>query len=245
MVKITDVLPRRSDLSTFLVHLTRDTETHTAKDALKSILATAQIRARSPFGHAVSTLVKRGKSTDGQRAVCFTETPLEYTYLLLNEIEGRNCQSGPYGIALTKKMGRDKGVNPVWYVDISPTGRDWLSKSINALVDAAIESGAFDGSDIARLTPFIEQMGSGLRAAGDKGYTKEFWWEREWRYAGDFQLPYRILVLCPEPEFEEIRASIPQEPVYYLEPAFLDPRWGLEQIIARLAGFTAREVELL
>jgi hypothetical protein len=238
-VKIQEVLPRRSDLSTFLVHLTRDRGAQTAKKALKGILKDGWIRARTAYGHAVDPLTKLKHSTDSQKVVCFTETPLEYTYLLLEKIEKRKCQFGPYGIALTKRLGRDNGVNPVWYVDISPTGHDWLSNRINALVRAAVASKAFDASDISRLTPFIEQMGSGL------SYTKEFWWEREWRHHGDFRLPHRLMVLSPEEDFDEIQAAIPKKPKWFEEPSFVDPRWGLEQIIARLAGFSAPEIDLL
>jgi hypothetical protein len=244
-VKITEILPRRSDLSTFLVHLTRDFQGQTAKQALLGILTSGKIEARSPFGHALSALRERGISTDGQRAVCFTETPLEYTYLLLQEIEGRSCNFGPYGVALTKRTGREAGINPVWYVDISPAGRDWLSKSINVLVDEAIKGGEFDSTPVSKLAPFIEQMGSGTGKDG-KPYRKEFWWEREWRYQGNLSLYPRILVLCPEEEFDEVRAALQKEPRWFVDPVpFVDPRWGLEQIIARLAGFMRIEVDLL
>lgn len=50
------LLARRTDLSTFLVHLTRDGPGETAKQRLISILTSHTIEARSPFGHAVSKL---------------------------------------------------------------------------------------------------------------------------------------------------------------------------------------------
>jgi hypothetical protein len=39
---------------------------------------------------------------------------------MLGQIEGRSVQLEPYGIAITKKLGRKGGVNPVWYLDMTP-----------------------------------------------------------------------------------------------------------------------------
>jgi hypothetical protein len=158
---------------------------------------------------------------------------LEYVHLLLADIAGRQHQFKPYGIATTKKLARSSGINPVWYVDISPS-HDWLSKSINRLSNRAIEEGPFDQSDIARLAPFLEQMGTNEGSPSAGPYRKEFWWEREWRHVGNYPLPSRIIVLCPESEMGEFK-KIPEESC--VEAGLIDPRWGLEQIIARLAGF--------
>lgn len=90
-------------------------------------------------------------------------------------IDGRAVQLQPYGIALPKKMGRSMGVNPVWYLDMSPGPHEWLTNPFNALIESAIDAGKFDESDIAKLAPFVEQMGTN-RA---RTFRKEFWWERE------------------------------------------------------------------
>ena len=84
--------------------------------------------------------------------------------MLVAEIENRQFSFAPYGIAITKRVGRERGVNPIWYID--------------------------------------DHMGTGKSSTGEK-YRKEFWWEREWRMAGDFLLPDTIICLCPEPEIEE------------------------------------------
>lgn len=256
MATIQEVLARRGDLSTFLVHLTRSRQEITALDALKAILNDFEIKAQTPMGHACSTLeshylsrkvrAKRDGTPEkkealkeaehwlaSQRCVCFTETPLEHVALLAQEIEGRNCSFEPYGVAITKAQARRAGANPVWYVDITP-GKDWLSKDINALVSEAIKGGNFASHPMARLAPFIEQMGSGPSGSGPGGYRKEFWWEREWRYCGDFSLPSRLLVLCPEAEWRELGkldAGV----------KLLDPTWGLDRMIASLAGFRAKD----
>lgn len=239
-MRIEEVIARRTDLSTFLVHLARDKDDLDARQRLKSILTDWQLKAGDPRGHAISALEEAGLPTESQKCVCFTETPLEHVALLTGDIEGRACQFGPYGVAITKRQGRKNGVNPVWYVDISP-GHDWLSNEVNELVGAAVASGEFDGKPIAKLTPFIEQMGSGQRQADGESYRKEFWWEREWRKVGDLSLPNPSIVLCPEDAMEEIRRHVESQE-FILKVRYVDPSWSLEQIIARLARFNDDDV---
>ena len=160
---IQKLLARRSDLGTFLVHLTREYPDGTpAKENLKSILDGTVLEARNPYGAAKSRLSQLKAETpvnlDTQKVVCFTETPLEHVHLLTDEIEGRRFKFGPYGVAITKRAARIRDVNPVWYLDITP-GHDWLTRPLESIIDAEIRAGAFSASDIAKLTPFIEQMG--------------------------------------------------------------------------------------
>jgi len=239
-VEIRDIVARRTDLGTFLVHLTRGDALDAARTNLEAILASQRLDARTPFGAAVGRLNAVSLPTDSQRCVCFTETPLEHTHLLLAEIAGRVISLAPYGIAITKKVGRSIGVNPVWYLDITP-GHDWLTQPVNTLIDTAIAAGQFTGSAIEKIAPFIEQMGT---HRGEGGYRKEFWWEREWRMRGDFRLPGRIIVLCPEEEIPRF-AGIVDAARNGPQASFLDPRWGLELIIARLAKFSAEQTDLL
>jgi len=244
-MQITEVLARRTDLSTFLVHLSRAAPGASAKDNLISILQSGRIQARSPYGMAARRLQNVGIDAASQKSVCFTETPLKHVNLLSEEIENRAFRFEPYGIGITRKQGRMRGVNPVWYLDITP-GHDWLTQPINRLIDQAIESGAFDDQDIARVAPFIEQMGSGPGNAeqGLQPYRKEFWWEREWRHVGDFHLPGTFIVLCPSAEIPQLQAVI--DALGPLEApnrvSYLDPTWSLEMIIGKLAGFGGGEL---
>ena len=239
---IREILYRRSDLSTFIVHLTRNENGQSAKDRLKSIINDWTIEAKSPMGSAVDKLSKQNGDADSQRCVCFTETPLEYLYLMIGEIKGRKCQLSSYGIAMTKMLARKKGINPVWYTDITP-GHDWLMKEIEQLIKKAIESGYFEDSPIAKIAPFIEQMGT--KRTGDRiDYRKEFWWEREWRHVGDFELPDHLIILCPDEnnnhnEFEGLAKDSGHS------AKCIDPDWGLEKIIARLAGFKNGQIDIL
>jgi len=233
---ITDLLARRSDLSTFIVHLTRDTQDgRSAKENLKRILRKQVIEARSPFGPARSVSKKRDR--DSQKCVSFSETPLEHIDCLTYEIRKRGVQLSPFGLAFTRMTARKKGANPVWYIDITP-GHDWLMNPVNEIIRIRQENGSFRDSQFAKLCPFIEQMGSGRRADG-LGYRKEFWWEREWRYHGDFSFLYSDIAfgLAPQDTVKELEKLVSKWTKRRIR--FLDPQWSLERMIAHLAGCTA------
>lgn len=231
---IADLLARRNDLSTFIVHLTRDTQDgRSAKANLKRILRKHVIEARSPFGPAAGSVSKR-RDRDSQKCVSFSETPLEHINCLTCEIPKRRIRLSSFGLAFTKMTARKKGANPVWYIDITP-GHDWLMKPINDLIRAQVKQGGFRDSQLARICPFIEQMGSGAKADG-WGYQKEFWWEREWRHHGDFSFFYSDIAfgLAPEDSVEEFEDSVKKFTRRRIR--FLDPCWSLEKMIAHLAG---------
>lgn len=251
--QIEDLLHRRTDLSTFLVHLTRDSAGTSARERLLQILGGQCLRAGGPFGMGKSLASRRPEIAHTQQVVCFTETPLEHVWMQCREIENRQLQFQPYGLAVTRTWGRINGVNPVWYVDITPTGREWLTSPINMLV-AVAEAGRqvvhrsgdwstpeLEHSPILELLPFFEQMGK-------PGETrKEFWWEREWRKVGDLEIEAWsdiVAVFVPEEDQTAFRTALaaalearePPPPTGWEELSFIDPRWGLERIIAKLAG---------
>jgi hypothetical protein len=129
-------------------------------------------------------------------------------------------------------------------VDITP-GHDWISKHIDALVKQTFQNGSVNNEHLEALFPFIEQMGSGNKTSGGR-YRKEFWWEREWRHVGDLNFFSRkIIGLCPEEEIPEFQKFVEENEICDGRTRFIDPRWGLEQIIARLAGFKAENVDTL
>jgi hypothetical protein len=189
---------------------------------------------------------------DTQRTVCFTETPLEHAWMMCRPIAGRRFRFNGYGLAFTKAFARSRGVNPVWYLDISRGGRrgEWLTKPVDRLVNAAEasapnkETGATDGSalasaDILLLTPFIEQMGP--TADG----RKEFWWEREWRHVGDFSFePEHIVVaFAPEDQQASLRGRLKEATDdWYDDLTFIDVNWGLERIVGALANVDAGDL---
>lgn len=242
MAEIRTILHRRTDLSTFVVHLTRRRgAAYSAQDALVSIAASGQLEARTALGWAKSQDDSSDSAKQSQRVVCFSETPLEHINLMIGPIDGRAIAMEPYGIALPKLKARKLGINPIWYVDMTTGAGDshrWdLADALDQLRDQMIEAAAADNRSFhdtapAKLFPFIEQMGTWPSAQ------KEFWWEREWRHAGHLALPTTsVMWLCPEDEIDVIQARAGRE----LKP-WIDPRWGLEEIVAHLAGFPATDV---
>ena len=179
------------------------------------------------------------------RVVCFSETPLEHVWMMCEEIEGRSNGFSPYGVAFTKAWARTRGINPVWYLDITP-GHDWLTGPITEMVYLAETGHAMAWSaetqkygpvvaaesPIARITPFIEQMGK----PGDR--LKEWWWEREWRKVGNLSFsPIEVVgVLAPEQDHENLKSAVHRSDLL----KFIDPRWGLERMIASLADVPAQ-----
>ena len=235
---IRDILARRNDLSTFVVHLTKDGNGKSARDNLVDIVHAGKIEARNAHGHGIYNYSNRPRFPLGAyKAVCFTETPLEYIYLFTEEIiEDRSQQFENYGIAITKAIARKTGLNPIMYVDMTP-GHDWeIAHALNAIIEEALTSDIPADHPIFKIAPFIEQMGTW------KSGKKEFWWEREWRKVDYYKLPDTYIVICPQDEQSHILQNIPEEKRTKLR--FIDATWGLEEIIARLAGFVDEDIHL-
>lgn len=234
MARIQEILHRRTDLSTFLVHLTRSHDGMTAKERLQAIVDDHELLARSPMGWARQQDDPKDQTAQSQRVVCFSEAPLEQVWTFARPIDGRKIQLEPYGVALPKYMARTLGVNPVWYVDMTP-GHGWLiAPALDKLRGQAVATGDFHHQPAARVLPFAEPMGAW------RSCKREFWWEREWRHVGTLHFPSTgSLFLCPEDEIEEFVPRKDRErPSEWSrrKRRFIDPRWGLERIIAHLAG---------
>jgi Putative abortive phage resistance protein AbiGi, antitoxin len=237
---IRQLLNRRSDLSTFLVHLTRRYKKYDPRENLESIIESGVIEARSDFGHLKRRIERGEVSDEDQQAVCFTETPLEFAYVMVEKIEGRLFRFSPYGIAITKRIARCRGVNPLWYVDMTQ-GHDWLTQELDELAELYLRDPE-RMSALKRIFPFVEHMDSGERLKDGGPYRKEFWWEREWRHVGNFKLPKTLILLCPEDEIDDFRKIMERK---RFKGQCIDPCWSLEKIIARLAGFDSDEIEAI
>jgi hypothetical protein len=229
-VNIREVLSRRTDLSTFVVHLTRDRDAEwDAKRALLRIAELCLIRAITPMGWAANQELDE-RATQSQRVVCFSETPLEHVGTLVADIAGRQVRLQPWGVVLTKMTARANGVNPVWYVDQTP-GRDWeIAHALDELRDDALRAG-FADHPAAMIMPFFEPMGTWPTTGGQR----EFWWEREWRKRGDFSFrPEQVVSwIVPEADHDPFAEYMAEE--WPHSPArCIDSTWSLEEIIAHL-----------
>jgi hypothetical protein len=231
---IRDVLLQRSDLSSFLAHFTRLTEDgKSARSNLKRILRKQTIEARNPFGPAKSL---RGKDRESQRCVSFSEVPLQHIDCLTFEIPRRQIRLSPFGLVFPKMRARAKGANPVWYIDITP-GHDFLTNSVSKMIDAARKQSRFRESPLAKICPFMEQMGTGTRTVDGRNYQKEFWWEREWRHVGDFHFRESDIAFgfVPEADIEEFEELMHRPRRRSVR--FIDPTWSTERMIAHLARY--------
>jgi hypothetical protein len=119
---------------------------------------------------------------------------------------------------------RKLGVNPVWYIDITP-GHDWLMNPMNKLIER----------ELKRRKKFRNSPLAQIAGRSGYGYRKEFWWEREWRHRGDFNFSLEdvALGLAPEGRIETLEGF--SERLGRKIP-FVDPRWSLEKMIAHLSG---------
>jgi len=254
MARIEDLLQRRTDLSTFLVHLTRTGDDGLSALAnLQSIIRTGTIKARKPFGPACKLQPHLAGSSATQMTVCMSETPLEHVWMMLEPIDGRAVHFEPYGVAITKTTGRKAGFNPVWYSDITRRGVSWPSTAVNQMIKEALEratgpDGKVDRYTLQRepvfqLTPYFEQMGPTTQGR------KEFWWEREWRKVDDYRLsfPTKVVALfAPEAEHAVLHDFLAElderQRSRWVERPILDPRWGLERMVVALARIETAQI---
>jgi hypothetical protein len=209
----------RSDLSSFLVHFTRDYEGASADANLKSILDSTTIQARNPYGFAQTVARRDPRIRVSQSVVCFSEAPLSELRELVKPMPGRGAALSPYGVVLSKDVARRKGANPVWYYEIGGT----IQVALQNLFGPAM-SGEFDHPALA-IFPYVEGMGR-----LPTGRQKEFSWEREWRVVGDFSFAMNEIefIVAPVAAHLALRRS-------FGRPC-IDAGWGLDRILVAASG---------
>jgi hypothetical protein len=214
--------------------------------------------------HARDTREENPALYQSQLVVCLTETPLEHVWMMCADIADRQHPLAPFGLAFSKPWARAVGANPVWYIDVLRTGHrgaDWLTSALSNIAKQTVRDGGeryadpfkltdgvepeeselpLERSPIAAVAPFIETMGP----VGPVGqvHRREFWWEREWRYQGNLEFSWSdvVAVFAPRHLHAILQAELREAEAKRAEaeepPAILDPRWGLERMIAALAG---------
>jgi len=199
---------KRTDLSTFLVHLTRDYNGIKAYKNLDNILTNRKIEARNAYG-----LFQY--DTNAKKVVCFTEAPLDQIKTFIEEkIPGRKIELSSYGLVFTQRAVIEKGGNPTFYIN---TCKDTTYKDAIKSISRRLTNDA----DFLKLKPFFNEFGKKI----------DFYWEREWRVPGDFTFDYKDVVvgLCPEEAIERYEGN-------FNKVKFIDPCWALEEIIIKLVG---------
>lgn len=235
---IKDLLHRRSDMSTFVIHFTRGTEL-LCEAQIISMLKSLKLIAKKPYGMAkrLGTLTESTSVT--QQTVCFTDMPIEHSWMMVRSIAGRDWHFQPYGLVFSKEYARSKGCHPVWYVDSAgptPSLADAVLQLIRTYHEAYEKDSAaypLESLDILRLAPFMEA----------RGLQVDFMWEREWRHRGDFEFesPGNVVaVLAPEDKHVDMRGKILALGTEWVarDVPILDPSWGTDKIIHTLSKGT-------
>ena len=233
MRNIQDVLHFRSDISPFLVHLTRTIRNvRTAKEALEQIIEHKRLESGDePISAAqYGTWTSRMNQEDIKRffsAICFTETPLNEIHCLL-EITNRQVNLSPYGLVFIKDKLRAKGVNPVLYINNETEDKDDIFRALCTLMES-------DPVSAEKLLPLFSVFGNGILAPWARNPRRnnvDFLWEREWRYPScygplTFNSEDIFIGICPHEEINHFEERFP-------EIKFIDPRRNIKWYASKL-----------
>jgi hypothetical protein len=213
---------RRSDLSFFLVHLTKG-EGISPKGNLIDIL-TEEPDGKCRLHGSPQGLFTKVDDVDQNllKAVSFTEAPLDQIKHFAHPIKGDPTRKySQYGIVFSQEFIRNKGGNPCFYVNT------YRGKQLKKAVLDLVHVPNFRLRDCAKLLPFFNIFGpSGL------GYPADFYWEREWRVPGslEFTLKDVFVGLCADEDVEEFMNRFQEVP-------FISPDWSYDRILSPLKSY--------
>ena len=207
-------LNRMGNVSTFMVHLTRNTEdARSAKENLIDILCTRVIQPRNSKGLFYAT----EGVTDAARTVCFAEAQFNAIKHLVGKHTGRGVELSPYGLVFSKDLLIQKGANPVFYVN-TYSNQDRKQAILEAMKQLDIHKQK-------EIAPFVEIFGW-----NGSGGIYDFHREHEWRYSGDFEFEWKDIIfgLCDDEHIEEM------ELLFEKEIKFISPQMNLEEVFGRM-----------
>lgn len=202
-----DFLRKRSDLSSFLVHLFSDYLINDAPQRLKNSLNNKKIQAVAPWGYFLH-------DNNCPKSICFTEAPLNQ----LKHIKDLSKKLTEYGLVFSKDCILNAKGNPTFYVSNYQNNND----IINSLkeIKKYCESNQIYSNYFQKIKPFIDSFDD----------NHNFCWEREWRIVEDFSFEYTDIVvgLCPEKDKQMIK--------YFKEKNIkhVDVNWSLDEMIFAL-----------
>jgi hypothetical protein len=221
-----EFLRRKRDFSPLLVHLTKDVESKglSAKDVLIKMLTEKKLLASNHYCLFDSDLKKPKNSSIREKfkVVCFTETPIDLIDVLLTDLEGRYFfKPKPFGLVFTKEFIKQYGGNPVFYVAGSLFNSLWR---------------AYEG---AKGNNFDKEDNKFLALVNRCDDQIDFHWEREWRVVGNlkFELNDIFCALCPEDSMSDFEEN-------FNELTFIDPEWGIYEILEKLVKKVPQTEEL-
>jgi hypothetical protein len=249
LVAVARLKPDWKDMSEYLVHFTEE------QPSLPPLPDDAHPRAklfhnvrrhRTPYNNWTSFLwdghLKPSERRFGvaknevrlaasQRAVCFSEVPLQFVRRIAERRENR------YGIGFTKEFARKQGTAPVWYLDKDQA----LAEAFNAVYEAHMRN--YDPDDpFWKLTAHVDRPGTYPTRYGLRDY--RFEWEREWRVAGPDGFRFApgdvALLFLPAEEHDVARQWFADHEADNTGPAYfcpyIDPFWDDATIHNALAN---------
>jgi hypothetical protein len=226
---IDDILHFRSDISPFIVHLTKG---ENAKDILKNILRENELKQSgnqvSDLRFAVRTIgMDEGDLKKFFGAICFTETPLNEIHCLF-DIRYRQTNLQPYGLVFLKENLSKKGVSPVFYINNELGDKGNVLRALCGLRGDHPD-------EAAEILPLVAIYGNKITPPGadEVEGSIDFRWEREWRFPfvrGPLTLSADdvFIGLCPDNDIDEFEREFPGY-------EFVDPlrnmKWNATKLI--------------
>ena len=214
----------RSDLSRFVIHLTRDDTDDSengasAADNFSAIVSDRRIRAYRPHCLHAKRIPERYKRRFS--VCCFTEVPLSELHLLTRPIPGRHIQLSEYGLVFSREFLVSEKAQLALYIN-SYGGNLWLREAADKVFDIA-EGCDFRRGKLWRLLPYLNAM--------HEQY--DFTWEREWRVCGDLKFTPKdiVCVILPENNEEERKREFLKRGIPVISPG-----WSTERIVSELSG---------
>jgi hypothetical protein len=215
------VVWKRSDLSFFLVHLTKD------RDSLLSIL-------NKQDGYCSINGARNGFFKDfadvpseDVTGVSLTEAPLDQIKHFAHSMDGDVVRKySKYGVVFDQLFIRRIGGNPCF--------------SVNTLADYTLRDAILDLKDrcpreeyapMRRLLLYFNTFGF---TGASKGVREvDFYWEREWRVPGNLRFRYEdiFVALCNSDDVVQLSEAYPEVP-------FICPDWNYDRILQRLRSWT-------
>lgn len=195
--------PNWRDMSEYVAHLT-DSE------GFKGILEQKSISASGAFGTA-----RNVTGVPPQSCCCMSEIPLDHL--------SRLSKHGTFGLGFRKDRVRAAGGAPVWYLWRDTPAADYVSE----LVRQKMIGGVDPGDPLWRITPFVENPGS-----GEWGRYK-FDWEREWRIPQDYSFEYEeieFLVIPGSKRQQRASDYATSERARGWDPAIFALDWTMEEL---------------
>lgn len=231
----------RPDLSTFLVHLTRDQEdAKNAKDTLIQILDSNTLISKNPVGlfykhpenpNNFNSTTYKDKLTNYLKCICLTETPLDqiknFIEISLPWHDDKLLTYSKYGLVFTKSYIVQNGGNPCFYVNTEK--QTTLESSFLSIFNKTnwedFCNQNMPPNSPLNLIPFVNIFGKG----GSK--IVDYYWEREWRIRKDkleFNYSDVIVGLCKEEDIPFFKSR------YNNQIHFISPDWSISRMIEEL-----------